>query len=498
MTIGVDTISVDGVTVFADADALHDALKAVFFLASSPSYAGEFSNFTALTSQEPAGTAGRFAYVLNSEGTKWLPGSIGGSFYGAGWYYDTGSVWSNKNDEIFEGLQYVTKDNQIIVNQSNVATTLGGTIDSTKEYFIDGQIDLGSIEVIVPITGIEIKGYSFDTSKLISSANNYTMFKSNGGASGNVLFTDLAIEVSGTSSQVYNLTASTGFEAIECNRVNYDNCTSRGSITSYRQGLESGVGYFGGTPELELIGSWVGGFRITTSIARDIGTAVLFKAGAGFLMNGRFLSDLNMEGNTNASLCDFAPSNIVDDAKFQLIGASFQGVTNPLPNITGASVKSRFRSNLGVRNTYVGARWSVTSEAVTTISAANTPVKVAGTTTYEDEQWFSNTVDNAFVYGSSEEIEVECKGTVSFSGGNNDQINAIIRQWDDSLGSYVDLASSGTITANGVGRSEGVSLLAFGALDQNDRIELWVENQTDNSDVTMQLGGLFSVQERPN
>ena len=35
--------------------------------------------------------------------------------------------------------------NRIIVNQDNYVSILGGVIDSTKEYFIDGVIDLGII-----------------------------------------------------------------------------------------------------------------------------------------------------------------------------------------------------------------------------------------------------------------------------------------------------------------------------------------------------------------
>ena len=32
-------------------------------------------------------------------------------------------------------------DSEILVKQSNIATTLGGTIDSTKVYILDGIID---------------------------------------------------------------------------------------------------------------------------------------------------------------------------------------------------------------------------------------------------------------------------------------------------------------------------------------------------------------------
>ena len=67
-------------------------------------------------------------------------------------------------------------DNRIVVSQSNFATTIGGVIDSTKEYFLDGIIDIGTTQITVPTTGISIKGYTFDLSGLTSSDDNYTMF----------------------------------------------------------------------------------------------------------------------------------------------------------------------------------------------------------------------------------------------------------------------------------------------------------------------------------
>ena len=166
-------------------------------------------------------------------------------------------------------------DNRVIVNQLNVATTLGGTIDSTKEYFIDGIIDLGTTQITVPSTGITLKGFSFDVSGLTSSESNYTMFISasiggDGNGSGNLLGMDYFISVTGTGSKVYELYDDTGFNAFEFQRINYIGCNSLGDIYNYRQGLESGTGRFGGSPSLTLHGLWVGGYRITTSIVRSM------------------------------------------------------------------------------------------------------------------------------------------------------------------------------------------------------------------------------------
>ena len=96
-------------------------------------------------------------------------------------------------------------EKRIVVNQGNVATTLGGTIDSTVEYFIDGILDLTGVSIEVPATGIYIRGYNFDISQLVCTDDTYTMFTSPIGGSGNILFDDIAIEVSGINSKVYDL-----------------------------------------------------------------------------------------------------------------------------------------------------------------------------------------------------------------------------------------------------------------------------------------------------
>jgi len=152
--------------------------------------------------------------------------------------------------------------NRIIVNQ---ASDLAGTLDSTKQYFINGIIDMGSQSIEVPSGGVTLTGYSFDLSRLTSSEAAYTMFTSPAGGSGNVLGMDYAIEVTGAGSQVYDLVSDTGLEAFEFTRINYNNCSSLGSIDNYRQGLEIGTGRFGGKPELTLVGVWLGGYFIDTS-----------------------------------------------------------------------------------------------------------------------------------------------------------------------------------------------------------------------------------------
>jgi hypothetical protein len=311
--------------------------------------------------------------------------------------FDTDS----KTNKYHNGTEWkiLDLDGRVIVTQENVATTLGGVIDPLKEYFLDGIIDIGSTEIVVPVGGMTMKGYSFDISGLTSSIDNHKMFTSeNGVGSGNLLATDVYFECTGTGSAIFDLTDSNGFHAIEMNRVNYMNCTSLGDIYNYRQGLELGTGRFGGSPSLTLHGTWVGGFRITTSITRsmsDTTTEPLFKAGTAFVMNSRFLTDMNVDLGTLQAFLDFAPANFPNPDTLQLQGmlltsdvvvdASDANIT---PNVTEKDLVSQWKDNLGVHNTFVGGMSTVTTEVLTTVTTVDTPYTLLGTQTASGLQHF--------------------------------------------------------------------------------------------------------------
>jgi hypothetical protein len=402
----------------------------------------------------------------------------------------------------------LTETNRIIVTPSNVGTTLGGTIDSTKEYFLDGIIDLGTIEITVPADGINIKGYDFNLSALVSTENNYTMFKSDVGGSGDVLMTDLYIQASGTSSKVYDLTDSNGFHAIEVNKINYIACTSLGELNGYRQGLEIGTGRFSGSPSLTLSGTWLGGFRITTSIVRGLSSSMttpLFAAGTGFVMNSRFLTDINVDLPALASFSDFAPSNFTNPSTLQVIGAivTRNGVSdstdsNYFTAITEKDLASSWQNNQGLPNTFVGGRNTITSENLTVIGAGSTFYDLNAIWTASELQHFDTPSSNQLRHlgNNPKEFKVICD--VIIEGPANNDLTLRISKYD---------ASSGT-TSVVVDQRRQINSLVGGrdvaffnindnvTLEQNDYIFLRVANNSGNGDVTAENTSYFIVEER--
>lgn len=398
----------------------------------------------------------------------------------------------------------------IIVNQDNVATTLGGTIDSTKEYFIDGKIDMGTIQITVPSTGFNLTGFNFDVSGLYSTAENYTMFVSDGGGSGNFIGKDYYIEVTGANSQVYDLTDATGFNAFEFARINYIDCTSLGEITGYRQGLENGTGRFGGSPSLTLSGTWLGGYRIGISIVRNVNDLTiepLFKAGTAFVMNSRFITDMNVDLGDAQALLDFAPSNFVNPSTLQLQemiltrgGTLDPTDTNITPNISADDLVSYWKRNVGLENTYVGGTITVTSEELTVIGAGSTWYDLEGIFIGTGLQHFTSNADGELTHNGVSPREFEFTASLIVEGQANNSLSFRFNKWDDSASAFTPLDYTiQTRTVNSLVGGRDVAIFNIdvgGVLDQNDFLKLQIRNNSGNSNVTLENSSFYRVQER--
>ncbi|MDB9801198.1 hypothetical protein OAB94_02350 [Flavobacteriaceae bacterium] len=401
---------------------------------------------------------------------------------------------------------------KVIVNQDNVATTLGGVIDSSKEYFIDGIIDMGTTQITVPATGMTLKGYSFDISGLTSSANNYTMFISasvggDGNGSGNLLGQDYFIEVTGTNSKVYELYDDTGFNAFEFVRINYIDCISLGDIFNYRQGLEDGTGRFGGSPSLTLHGLWRGGYRITTSIVRsmsDTTTEPLFKEGTAFQMNSRFLTDINCDLGDLQPFTNFIPANFPNESTIQFKGVIMTrgGVSdsddaNITPNLSESNLACDWDNNIGMNNTFIGGTLTNTVEAETDIVAAGVGVDMEGTWTASDLQHFDNPASNELRHIGSDPKDFRINFSFVVDGGSNDVIAIELVKVDGFANATLEFTQKRVINNLQGNRDVAYFTGSFNIrMSKNDFVVWQVTNITDTTDITLELDSAWSIEER--
>jgi hypothetical protein len=69
---------------------------------SSSSVGQRAANYSSLTD---GNTVGELAYCNQSQGTQWLPSTLGGTYYPQGWYIWDGSVWTSDRNSIVNQLQ---------------------------------------------------------------------------------------------------------------------------------------------------------------------------------------------------------------------------------------------------------------------------------------------------------------------------------------------------------------------------------------------------------
>ena len=380
-----------------------------------------------------------------------------------------------------------TKTGQIIVK---TASQLAGTLLSDKVYFIDVRIDMEGQSIEVPAGGLTFEGHGYDISALYDSTASHTLFTSPVGGSGNLNVRGLNMYCTGASSKVFDMVSATGNEAVELNTVNIGEFPVTpgviGELDGFRQFRCSDVAIIKPGGPLTFTGAWAGGFSIRDTILLNIGAVTVFDGTAVFA--GSSISDLNANWIDDAAIVyDFDATNFSLDQGFALNGARFSiTATGPVPNMPEASTRRYFKNCTGVKDTFPGGSWDVTSSAVTALTVS-TPAKVAGTTTYSDLVHFSQTTNNAFVYDSTIEKQFRVSGYIIVDGGPNDEIAIIIRRYDASAAAYVDEAEYIRNIANVLG---ALDVATFSPqcnvlMAEGDRIELWIENRSDGTDATV-------------
>ncbi len=370
-------------------------------------------------------------------------------------------------------------------------------------YVVTGRIDVKDRSIEIPAGGLTFEGHSYDLSGFYSSEPDFTLFTSPIGGSGGVRFKSMYVSISGSGSQVYDLTGATGFEAIEVNDFNYIDCTSLGEIRGYRQGLEVSTGRIGGTPELTLSGSWAG-FRVSTSITLQIDNiASLFKAGPDLEFSGRFITDMNCTLNTNGAFLDFSPTNFQNDETLVIDGATISrngiydaGDTTICPNINERSVKTLWSRNTGLPNTRKYIKASITAQSITTILAVDTYYPIAGTFTVdpEDESHFQTPVNGQYELLSGQGVfnvigELVIEGT---AGGEID-IRAVRSTDGGVTWSQIEHIKREINNLSGPTDRAFFPINFLADMSKGDRLRLEVENKTSILNVTAEVDSYLII-----
>ena len=125
----------------------------------------------------------------------------------------------------------------------------------------------------------------------------------------------------------------------------------------------------------------------------------------------------------------------------------------------------------------------VSTSLTTTISTANTPVKVAGNTTSIGLVSISTPSDNRMVYTGTETRFFQYTVSISFTAANNRTFRFSIAKGSGAGAASVITSSKQPIRT--LGSPVHVSLTGLVELATDDYLEVWVENNTNADNLTV-------------
>lgn len=126
-------------------------------------YIGVYKNYDALVLAHPTANVMDLAYVQESQGTKWLPGPILGTYYPKGSYIWTGTEWESSVDGIVEELEKIVLD---VINLTAADSPY------SANWWEDINCDCTGGEIVVNFpTAVGNEGYNFRLTKTDSSIN---------------------------------------------------------------------------------------------------------------------------------------------------------------------------------------------------------------------------------------------------------------------------------------------------------------------------------------
>jgi hypothetical protein len=136
---------------------------------------------------------------------------------------------------------------------------------------------------------------------------------------------------------------------------------------------------------------------------------------------------------------------------------------------------------VGIINSRENSLYFMNGNATATVIAATgTAVKVAGTTTSGAvTSKFTNTNNRATYIGAIDRL-FKLTATMSIESGNNHIIGVYVAK----NGALIN-DSEVHITTNAGGRAEAAAVQASVQLEANDYLEIWVENDTAATDITV-------------
>lgn len=362
------------------------------------------------------------------------------------------------------------------------------TLESGTAYFLTGDIDLAGDRLANTEGAAAILGTSSETASLTSAG----------------LGAGVALITATKTLRLQNITikdVGTGVDidgdstlALDWDAVNFRDVTAVGEIGTVGNFILTDSAFLS-SQGLRVTGT-LGTLGISDSLLQGDGTTAddVLEIAATATITRRFrvqTSSVIASGSTSG--LNVSASATIPDESYILDTVNFSGGGTYLTGLDYTSNKALFSKCDGVVNTAVVGNYYMRNNATaTTIATINTPVKVAGTTTANSlNQKFSHS-SNRLTYDGAFEDTFRAQAVATVTGSANKVFG-----FYGAVNGVVDSNSEMYATTNAGGRAESIVIQGVFTLAPGDYIEVWIENTTDTSNLTVEFLNLIVERAAP-
>lgn len=443
----------------------------------------DFTNYNDLIAQYPTAKSGSLAYVINSQGTAWLPGGLGGTFYSKGWYYYDGANWIDGVNEIAGELEKlknkISNEFLIVYTIADLPTPISNVItlaDNVTYYFIN-DLDLVGNRLVS----------GADTAILGASSENCSITSTGLGVGVPLLTSVYTTPIRHITFKdvdtCLDFDGLGGTMALDWTGVNFENIPNVGTLKDFNNFIFS-KGAFLNSKGLIIDGT-VGTIGVDNSIFVGSGAAGnIIDILPTCVVTRRFriiYSAFVVFGSTTGINVDVSAT--IPTESYILDTVNFSGGATYLAGINDTSNKALFVNCVGITNVSANGQLYMQNNAtITTVVAPSTFYKVLGTTIPSTDNSKFSHANNRLTCDAevSRKYLIQC--SVSFDSGNN---NVCEFGFYDSQLATVRTPSRILATANSAGRAESVTFFCVVSMISGDFLEVHAANNTGANDITV-------------
>lgn len=383
-----------------------------------------------------------------------------------GYYMWNGTAWSSLNSSTSTRSNYV-----IVKSASNFPTAVGGviTLATGTLYEVNGTITLSDK---IDLNGCYVVGRDAVNDKLVytGTAELFT-----GANTGNLHF----LTLSAPAGKVFNINAG----GANKNMI-MQNCFLLGSNTI---GTIQGVG---GTVFFSNIAYFFNTNGITYQNNNNVVLNIMLWADNNSNVYEKFIGTFNVIqilGGDRLTLSTNSAKAIDISGITSVVSGSIKVV---MYLGSGTFVVGTFTNDWEVESTGLNTEKDdvstgnlyISTTAVTPFSAINTPTKALGTTTAVNLFRVSSPANNRLTYIGKKTKRFEAIGTMSLTAGSNNNVYSL---YIAKNGVILPSSKASTKIATGTD-IQAIAVSCTVSLAPNDYIEVWVENNSGTTSMTLE------------